>query len=32
MSSITIDGRLIGDGEPVYIIAEVGSNHNGDVK
>ncbi len=24
-----VDGRLIGAGEPVYIIAEVGSNHDG---
>lgn len=29
--SIKIDGRSIGDGHPVYIIAEVGANHNGDV-
>lgn len=29
---ITIGGRKIGSGEPVYIIAEAGVNHNGDVK
>ena len=29
--SIKINGRSIGDGHPVYIIAEVGANHNGDV-
>lgn len=26
-----IDGRVIGDGLPVYIIAEAGINHNGDI-
>jgi len=28
--SIRIGDRLIGDGQPCYIIAEVGNNHNGD--
>jgi N-acetylneuraminate synthase len=29
MASIEIGARRIGDGEPVYIIAEIGINHNG---
>ncbi|NQU57180.1 MAG: N-acetylneuraminate synthase family protein [Rhodospirillales bacterium] len=28
---ITIDGRVIGPGQPCFIIAEIGVNHNGDV-
>jgi sialic acid synthase SpsE/sugar phosphate isomerase/epimerase len=31
MTHIEIDGRRIGPGEPCYIIAEVGVNHNGDL-
>lgn len=31
MESLTIAGRRIGPGEPPYIIAEIGSNHNGDM-
>ena len=31
LKKISIDGVLIGDGEPTYIIAEIGINHNGDV-
>lgn len=31
MRKIKIGNRLIGDGEPVFIIAEVGVNHNGDI-
>lgn len=31
MEKINIVGRLIGPGEPPYIIAEIGSNHNGDM-
>lgn len=27
-----ISGRAIGDGEPTYIIAEIGINHNGDME
>jgi sialic acid synthase SpsE len=27
---IAIDGNIIGYGEPVYIVAEIGSNHNND--
>ena len=29
---IEIGGRLIGEGHPVYIVAEIGINHNGDVR
>ncbi|MCP4679411.1 MAG: N-acetylneuraminate synthase [Deltaproteobacteria bacterium] len=29
--TIDIGGRLIGDGQPVYIAAEIGINHNGDM-
>ena len=29
---IKIGGRLVGDGHPTYIIAEIGINHNGSVK
>lgn len=32
MEKLNINGRLIGPGEPPYIIAEIGSNHNGDMK
>ena len=28
---IQIGGRLVGDGHPVYVIAEIGINHNGSV-
>ena len=28
---VDFGGRLVGDGQPTYIIAEVGINHNGDV-
>ena len=31
MASITINGRVVGDGQPAYIIAEIGANHNGDM-
>lgn len=30
MSSLTINGRQIGDGAPVYIVAEMSANHNQD--
>lgn len=29
---VDIGGRPVGDGHPVYIIAEIGLNHNGDVR
>jgi N-acetylneuraminate synthase len=29
---VSIAGRTIGAGEPVYVIAEIGLNHNGDVE
>lgn len=32
MSTFTIQNRRIGDNEPTFIIAEIGQNHNGDVK
>jgi len=32
MKTIEIDGREIGPGLPCFIIAEIGVNHNGDVK
>ena len=31
MSSLAIAGRAIGKGEPTYVIAEIGINHNGEV-
>jgi sialic acid synthase SpsE len=30
LSTIEIAGRLIGEGQPCYVIAEAGVNHNGD--
>ena len=32
MMRIQIGEKWVGDGEPVYIVAEAGSNHNGDFK
>ena len=32
MKKIRIKNRLIGTGEPVFIIAEAGVNHNGDIE
>ena len=29
---IDMGGRLVGDGQPVYIVAEIGINHNGSVE
>jgi len=29
---VSVGGRLVGDGHPTYIIAEIGLNHNGDVQ
>ena len=31
MEKLSIAGRVIGAGEPPYIVAEIGSNHNGDM-
>jgi len=30
--TVKIGERLVGDGQPVYIVAEIGINHNGDVE
>lgn len=32
MEKLNINGRLVGPGEPPYFIAEIGSNHNGDME
>lgn len=32
MEKLNLDGRSVGPGEPPYIIAEIGANHNGDMK
>ena len=31
MSTVRIGNRLVGDGQPCFIIAEIGINHNGDL-
>jgi len=31
VSEIKIGNRLVGTGQPCYIIAEIGINHNGDI-
>ena len=31
MPHIEINGRKVGDGQPCYVIAEIGANHNGDM-
>src|SRR3989440_5311276 len=31
MNSVRIGSALVGDGQPCYVIAEIGINHNGDV-
>ena len=31
MKKITIDGKLIGNGCPFYMIAEAGANHEGQI-
>lgn len=31
MEKLNLDGRMVGPGEPPYIIAEIGANHNGDM-
>ena len=30
--ALDIGGRLVGDGHPTYIVAEIGINHNGDIE
>jgi N-acetylneuraminate synthase len=30
--TIKIGNRLVGNGEPTYIVGEIGINHNGDVE
>ena len=32
MTAVRLGGRLIGPGEPCYLIAEAGVNHNGDIE
>jgi len=32
MKTIKIDGQLVGENQPVYMIAEIGLNHNGDIQ
>jgi N-acetylneuraminate synthase len=31
MSTVKVDGKTLGTGQPCYVIAEVGINHNGDI-
>jgi N-acetylneuraminate synthase len=31
MSTVKIGGRLVGDDQPCFVIAEIGINHNGDI-
>jgi N-acetylneuraminate synthase len=32
MNAVKINDQLVGDGQPCYIIAEIGINHNGDIE
>ena len=32
MKAVKIGNRLVGDGQPVFVIAEIGINHNGDLE
>lgn len=32
MKTLKIDGRIVGEQQPVYMIAEIGLNHNGDMQ
>lgn len=32
MEKLNLNGRLVGPGEPPYVIAEIGANHNGDME
>jgi sialic acid synthase SpsE len=29
--TVTLGRRIVGDGQPTYVVAEIGINHNGDV-
>jgi N-acetylneuraminate synthase len=31
LKPVTIGGRLVGDAQPVYVVAEIGINHNGSI-
>jgi N-acetylneuraminate synthase len=31
MSAVKIGSKIVGDGHPCYVIAEIGINHNGDI-
>src|SRR5881396_1013648 len=31
MRTVKIGNQLVGDGQPCYVIAEIGINHNGDI-
>ena len=31
MTTVRIGSRLVGDGQPCFIVAEIGINHNGDI-
>ena len=31
-AAVNIGGRMVGDGEPCYVVAEIGINHNGDLE
>jgi N-acetylneuraminate synthase len=31
LKAVSLGGRLVGDGQPVYVVAEIGINHNGDL-
>ncbi len=30
-NAVRIGSKLVGDGQPCYVIAEIGINHNGDI-
>ena len=32
MEKMEIDGKMVGEKEPAYIIAEMSGNHNGDIR
>ena len=31
MSTVRVGDKLVGDGQPCFIVAEIGINHNGDI-